>query len=182
MIEDTLKRTKKLYHGSTVIVKRPNIYFCEKGKDFGQGFYTTTDRKQAIQFVKIKAYQNGVNFGYISLYHCLDLNGLRVFEFPTTDINWFNCIIGNRKAELKYLAQPWEDYDVLMGKVADDNTSLVINAYMTGVYGEINTPNAINTAIRLLEPENLNNQICFKTEKALKKIKFFREEGVSIWQ
>ncbi|WP_081860978.1 DUF3990 domain-containing protein [Butyrivibrio sp. AE2032] len=34
---------EKLYHGSYVIVDKPDIQKCMPGKDFGIGFYLTTD-------------------------------------------------------------------------------------------------------------------------------------------
>ena len=37
----------KLYHGSTVAVRRPNIHKGRKATDFGKGFYTTTSFEQA---------------------------------------------------------------------------------------------------------------------------------------
>ena len=37
----------KLYHGSTVTVKSPNIQKGRKATDFGKGFYTTTNFEQA---------------------------------------------------------------------------------------------------------------------------------------
>lgn len=37
----------RLYHGSTVVVKRPNIQKGRKATDFGRGFYTTTNFEQA---------------------------------------------------------------------------------------------------------------------------------------
>jgi hypothetical protein len=38
----------KLYHGSTVIVDRPQILQTETGRDFGPGFYTTGIKNQAL--------------------------------------------------------------------------------------------------------------------------------------
>lgn len=44
----------KLYHGSTVTVKSPNIQKGRKATDFGKGFYTTTnfDRLRSGQYSK----------------------------------------------------------------------------------------------------------------------------------
>ena len=46
----------KLYHGSTVTVKSPNIQKGRKATDFGKGFYTTTNfeqvKKLSFQFMK----------------------------------------------------------------------------------------------------------------------------------
>jgi len=44
----------KVYHGSTVIVEKPNLAVLNYRTDFGKGFYTTTDRKQAEKWTEIK--------------------------------------------------------------------------------------------------------------------------------
>jgi hypothetical protein len=41
-----------LYHGSSVIVKTPKLRHSIRALDFGNGFYTTTNEKQAIQFAR----------------------------------------------------------------------------------------------------------------------------------
>lgn len=38
----------KLYHGSTVTVKQPNLQKGRKTTDFGKGFYTTTNFEQGV--------------------------------------------------------------------------------------------------------------------------------------
>lgn len=38
----------KLYHGSNVPVNVPDLKHSKPYKDFGQGFYLSADRKQAI--------------------------------------------------------------------------------------------------------------------------------------
>ena len=43
-----------LYHGSNVEVKEPKILKPIHGLDFGAGFYTTTNRDQAIAFARLK--------------------------------------------------------------------------------------------------------------------------------
>ena len=40
-----------LYHGSYVGVNRIDLNKSAKGKDFGQGFYLTSNEKQAISFI-----------------------------------------------------------------------------------------------------------------------------------
>ena len=44
----------KLYHGSTVTVKSPNIQKGRKATDFGKGFYTTTNFEQAKKWAILK--------------------------------------------------------------------------------------------------------------------------------
>lgn len=41
-----------LYHGSYCEVKKPLLERCARRKDFGQGFYLTTSKDQAIRFLK----------------------------------------------------------------------------------------------------------------------------------
>lgn len=40
-------RNLRVYHGSTVIVKKTNLEILNYRTDFGKGFYTTTDIEQA---------------------------------------------------------------------------------------------------------------------------------------
>lgn len=40
-----------LYHGSYCEVRQPQLEKCAKRKDFGQGFYLTTSKEQAISFL-----------------------------------------------------------------------------------------------------------------------------------
>ena len=41
-----------VYHGSTEIIKNPDVLHSKKYLDFGQGFYLTTSKEQAESFLK----------------------------------------------------------------------------------------------------------------------------------
>ena len=41
-----------LYHGSNVIVDQPKLIRQNRYLDFGFGFYTTTNREQAVNFAQ----------------------------------------------------------------------------------------------------------------------------------
>lgn len=161
-----------LYHGSDCVVKNPNLKVCKKGKDFGQGFYFTSDKNQAIKFAKIVARRNGKTKGFVSVYKLFKFHGIACYEFKTTDIEWLNCIVGNRDIRYHNLKKKWDSYDVIIGKIADDDTAQVINAYMSGAYGEIASKDAINIAVKMFKPQNLKDQICLKTVNALSFIEF----------
>lgn len=180
---------KKLYHGSYMIVEEPNLTECRPGKDFGRGFYLTTDIKQAKRFVKSavgKAVKNGIavlnaNEGYVSTYEVTDISGLKIFEFKDTDRQWLHCVAAHRRSGiLKEELVLWEKYDVIAGKIANDNTNQVITAYLNGVYGKAGTERADDIAIGLLMPEKLTDQICLRTEKAMKVIKYVSSEKQTI--
>lgn len=169
-----------VYHGSYMEVKTPDLGKCKNGKDFGKGFYITTDKQQAIKFSKLIADRFNAPYGVLNEYLLSDINNLKYYAFENTDLNWLNCIVGNRRKQYEYLAKEWKSYDILSGKIANDDTSTVINAYLLGIYGEIGSQNAGNTAISNLEPENLKNQLCFKTISALKRLKFIKSEKINL--
>lgn len=178
-----------LFHGSYVPVRTPDLSKCEEGKDFGKGFYVTTDKAQACRFVKSavgKAIKNGIadvnpKQGFVSEYSYHELDGLRIHIFEDADREWLHCVAGHRKKGLLTSAvDKWKDYDIIAGKIANDNTNQVITAYINGLYGEIGSETADKMAISLLMPERLTNQICFRTKKSLKTIKYINNELVPI--
>ena len=167
-----------LYHGSFTKVDKPDLKHSKKGKDFGRGFYLTTDKAQGIRFAKLIARRNGLKAGVINTYKFTNFEGLDIFEFTTTDEDWLNCIIGNRNSKYKKLATPWSGYSVLAGKIADDDTARTINAYMAGAFGDVNSKDAIKKAIEMFKPEKLKDQICFKTKESLKCLEFIESEVI----
>lgn len=178
-----------VYHGSYMIVEKPDISQCKTGKDFGQGFYVTTSRMQALSFAKTstrKAIINGIvpkdtKFGYVSAFTLENLNNLKVYEFKDADSEWLHCVVAHRKTlGMKDEIAKWITYDVMYGKIANDNTNLVITAYMDGLYGPIGTEKADDIAIGFLEPENLKDQFCFRSVESMTKLTYIGNERVSI--
>jgi hypothetical protein len=51
-----------VYHGSTVIIQSPELYRSIRTLDFGPGFYTTTNREQAVSFTLWEAPMTNVQF------------------------------------------------------------------------------------------------------------------------
>lgn len=165
-----------LYHGSYIEVKNPDISYCAKYKDFGQGFYLTTDRDQADNFALIslrKAVLAGVakqeqNYGVVSAFKYTANKSLKSVIYQNTDSEWLRCIVAHRqKKSYPTLVNDLSLIDIIGGKIANDNTNATINVYMTGGYGKVGTTNAENICISLLLPERLKDQYCFRTPKAL---------------
>lgn len=176
-----LESKKLMYHGSYIIVDKPDLSKCMKGKDFGQGFYLTTDINQAKRFVKSsigKAIKNGIDVldnskGYVSYYSIDDFSGISIYEFETADREWLHCVAAHRMNQLiPGENEKWTKYDIIVGKIANDTTNQVITAYINGLYGSVGSDIADETAIRLLKPEKLTNQICIRTEKAIKHLNY----------
>lgn len=175
------------YHGSYMIVEHPDLAKCRKGKDFGQGFYVTTSRAQAERFTKTsikKAVFDGeisknTNIGYVSKYRVGNIEDIKIHVFEEADAKWLHCVIGHRKKNIMQdEIDKWKDFDIICGKIANDNTNLVLTAYMDGVYGEIGSERADKIAIDFLEPENLKDQFCFRTKQALDLLEYIGNESV----
>lgn len=187
-----LRNDVVLYHGSYTIVRHPDLSKCRGEKDFGRGFYLTTSHEQAQRFVKSSVGKaiprglvpKGAREGYVSkfVFHDLPEKDLRIYEFPAADPEWLSCIVAHRQPDFHPAEQnQWKQYDVLAGKIANDNTNPVILAYMSGLYGQVGSEGAMAQAIQLLLPFRLKNQVCFRTEKSLGTLTFIGSEAVS-WQ
>lgn len=48
-----------LYHGTNITFETIDLLKSKPNKDFGQGFYLTTDKNQAIEMAKAKIDQQG---------------------------------------------------------------------------------------------------------------------------
>ena len=175
----------KLYHASYIAVEKIDLTLCSEGKDFGKGFYVTTNYEQACRFVKTsikKAIKNGINIsnnsiGYISVYEFKNnVKDVSIFEFDYANRDWLHCVAEHRKRDLFSKSQnDWNEFDIIAGKIANDTTNQVLTTYING-----GSDLADETAIRLLFPNKLSDQICFKTEKSLKMLSFVEAMEVVI--
>ena len=176
-----------LYHGSYCEIQKPDLAKCAPHKDFGQGFYLTSSKKQAENFVGIAmkkaAAQNLINskqsFGYVSSFVYHASGDIRQYCYPEADADWLHCVVAHRKAgTFPDIIREMNDYDIISGKIADDATNFTITAYITGAYGTVGTKEADNLCIGLLIPERLQNQHCFRTERSLESLEFIGSERV----
>ena len=62
----------RLYHGSLVAVKNPNVFKGRTTVDFGKGFYTTTSFEQAQKWADLKRKRSGVSRAVVSEYEAPD--------------------------------------------------------------------------------------------------------------
>lgn len=147
----------KLYHGSLVVVDKPEIRKSDRFLDFGFGFYTTTSAAQAEEWSRKLRIRKNVETSYISEYE-FDLEKakreVKIIEFSGATREWLQFVCDNRSGKCS------EVYDVVIGPVADDNVYEVVRLYELGVY-------ELNETIKRLKVESLFNQILFHTEKAL---------------
>ena len=58
----------KLYHGSTVTVRKPSLRPGRPNADFGKGFYTTSVQEQAERWAHIKRERENAERAVVSVY------------------------------------------------------------------------------------------------------------------
>lgn len=175
-----IKKRKNVivYHASYEKIENIDLSFSKPNKDFGEGFYVTTDYEQAKKFAYLISKRKKVKKAHINKYMLSNFDNLEVLEFNGADIEWLKCISGFRNTEKQKYLKKYLKNDVIIGKVADDNTSLVINAYMRGAFGDLNNSKVMEVVIERLMVDKLTDQICFKTIKSLQKLKFIESEVI----
>ena len=168
------------YHTSYLIIEQVDLSYGKKGNDFGAGFYLTSSEAQADRFVNaaIRKSELALDHGYVLTYRLKDISGLELFEFETTNAEWLHCICAYRSGFEKAYTM-WEKYDILAGKVANDDTNATISFYLNGAYGEVGSERAVAAALEQLRPDVLEDQICVKTKAALDKLEYMREKRVA---
>ena len=88
------------------------------------------------------------------------MNKLSILKFNSANKEWLEFVAKNRKN--KKVDDNWE---IIIGPVANDNTMPVITLYLRGDYN-------VEEAIKRLLTQKLKDQVVFKNEKSLTYLKF----------
>jgi len=154
----------RLYHGSDVVVEIPTLLPQQRALDFGAGFYTTTNLRQAESFALKVGDRRESAKCFVSVYETADLailkKELMVLEFAQPDEQWLDYVFENRTG--KYTGPV---YDLIYGPVANDTIYRVLTAYEEGIVPK-------EECIRQMKVRRLYNQMTFASEKALSYLKF----------
>lgn len=148
-----------LYHGSNVIVEKPQILENGFYKDFGYGFYCTRIEKQAKRWALTKRKKHIVN-----QYLYVENVNLKIKRFDKMTEEWLQFVVDCRKG-VKH------DYDIVEGAMADDTIWDYIEDYIAG---RISRP-AFWELVKFKYP---THQIVFCTEEALCTLKFERSYSI----
>ncbi len=180
-----LQNGQFLYHGSYTAVPDIDLTFCRRGLDFGKGFYLTSSYDQAKSFVR-SAVRKAINLrrvssdfclsdGIINIYRFHENAALSSYMFQTADTDWLHFVAGNRNPALfPELIQQMQDVDIIGGKVANDNTARTLVLYVDGAYGIPGDDETDSTVIRILLPNRLQDQFCFRSAAAIASLEFVR--------
>lgn len=158
-----------LYHGSNVIVDQPKLIRQNRYLDFGFGFYTTTNREQAVNFAQKVTDRRKMGEATLNIYsvnEAVAFQECKVLQFDSPDEAWLDFVAANRQGRYQ-----GEKYDLIYGAVANDDVYRTIALYMTGVLDKEQT-------LSSLKIRKLFNQLVFATEKSLQYLKFEGRELV----
>lgn len=171
----------RLYHGSEVIVERPEFGKGARHNDYGKGFYCTENPELAREWACAKQKN-----GYVNIYD-LDMTGLSVLNLndPQYNIlNWLAILADNRtywqngsisedaKDYIKiHFLLDISGYDVIIGYRADDSYFSFAQDFVAGVI----SLEKLSEAMRL---GKLGEQIVLKSPKAFEQIEFVGCENV----
>lgn len=119
-----------VYHGSNAIVEHPDVNHSFRNLDFGKGFYVTTVKEQAVRWAKRKADFIKKAEPILNVYHCNEeLTDFRVKDFRDNLDEWIDFVCQRRDGGEKY-----KEYDVIIGKVANDKVYRVVDLYHQGIW------------------------------------------------
>ena len=160
-----------LYHGSNQDIEAIDLTKGLRYKDFGKGFYLTSDKKTAIRMAQKKARLFG-GIATLIIYEMdesvMDSN-LKIKIFPEkASVEWFLFVDANRNRKN---TESIHDYDIVVGPIANDGVVLQLTNYREGIYSP-------EQAALLLQDKYLDQQYCFGTEKALRFLHKTKTENV----
>ena len=177
----------RLYHGSTVAVRKPSLRPGRPNADFGKGFYTTSNLEQAIRWAHIKKEREEAQHAIVSVYEfdesLLKNPDLNIRLFNGADEPWLYFVTDCRKAASKreqnnasitsaerQQARPKvksrrHDYDLVQGPVANDKVFTTVNLFESGVL-------SAEAAILQLKAYKTYDQLSFHTMRVINSLHF----------
>lgn len=151
-----------LYHGSNTPIESIDFSRCRPYKDFGKGFYLTDIAAQAERMAARVARIYG-GTPYVTVFD-FDFQGalasqdLKVKIFTDTNEEWARFVMANRDINT---SQPFHDFDLVIGPVADDTISRLLRQFTENYINE----GQLIDELKFAQP---TSQFFFHTERALK--------------
>ncbi len=148
----------EIYHGSTVIVEKPEIRIAKFNKDFYYGFYCTEFRDQAERWA------TRFGDGIVNVYEYTEKPDLKILRFPDLSEEWLDFIVACRSGVS-------HDYDIVEGPMADDTIFNYVQDFLDNRLSR-------EQFWELAKFKKPTHQISFHTEAALTTLSFVRGDEV----
>lgn len=158
-----------VYHGFNQIVEHPDVSYSDRNLDFGRGFYVTTVKEQAEKWARRKAgFSKDNKRAILNIYEMKeDGDGLTFKDFGDDLDTWIDFVCSCRDG-----AQEYRNFDVILGKVANDKVFRVVDMYQSGIWDK-------ERALREIRVYPGYDQIAFITQIAVDcLLKFYSSEEV----
>lgn len=158
-----------LYHGSNVTVDHPKLIRQNRYLDFGYGFYTTTNREQAVNFAQKVTERRKNGAAMLNIYsvdEAVAFKECSLLHFDSPNEAWLDFVAQNRQGTYN-----GKQHDMIYGAVANDDVYRTITLYMTGILDKKQTLDA-------LKIKKLFDQLVFATEISLRYLHFEGSELV----
>ena len=152
-----------LYHGSNVVVDQPTLIQQNRFLDFGFGFYTTTNKAQAVSFAAKVTKRRRSGQRVVSMYkidEAVAFSECTILRFDQPDEPWLDFVSENRSGNYNE-----DSYDFIFGPVANDDVYRTFTLYTAGVLTKEQT-------LEQLKIKKLYNQLVLTSEKALSYLRF----------
>lgn len=144
-----------VYHGSDAVIENPDVRHSKSRLDFGKGFYVTTVEAQAERWAKRKAAFQGKPVGIVNRYEMCLTEAYKILNFGEDLERWIDFVCSCRNG-----SEAYRDYDIIIGKVADDKVFRVVDMYKRGIWDR-------ERAIREIRVYETYDQICFVSQRAM---------------
>ncbi len=148
-----------LYHGSNQRVQEIDLSKSRPAKDFGQAFYLSEEREQAVEMAQFKAdtFGGSVIINEFEFDNSvLSSNEIKHIRFDSYNEEWARFVLANRESRINL-----HDYDIVYGPIADDKIGRQIFNFQSG-YIDFDT-----FISRIQYPEGITFQWAFCTERSL---------------
>lgn len=145
-----------VYHGSVEVIEKPDVNHSYRPLDFGKGFYVTTVKDQAEKWARRKQDILDASKAVINEYSFLEsYEDYKIKTFPEDLIEWIDFVCSCRDGNTDYL-----NYDIIMGKVADDKVFRVVDMYHQGIWDR-------DRALKEIKVYKTYDQIAFISQNAI---------------
>ncbi len=177
----TGKNMRVLYHGSPMIVEKPELGKGNPRNDYGLGFYCT----ESIELAKEWACLNNIG-GFVNEYR-VDIDCLRVLKLSEarfTILHWLAILVNNRTFRISnqiaaqaneyllfYFLADLAEYDAVIGYRADDS-------YFAFAMDFLNNAISLRQLERAMYLGKLGEQLMIRSQKAFETIQFIGSKPV----
>lgn len=154
----------KLYHGTNKAFDTIDLMKSKPNKDFGRGFYLSSDYEQAFNMAQIKTEQQQEGKPVVMTY---DVNESEMYKLQTLCFEeysekWAEFVLTNRNNPT---SKAVHNYDIVIGPIADDRVGVQLWRYENQL---IDLPTLVK---KLKYMKGMTMQYFFGTEKAISLLK-----------